>query len=171
MIPSRCVLVIKMPGISSHFDHPSGRYVMGQQILTLGLSSAEGFVPVDSELFISGSKVQALHQPFRDGRSVVAKRYKVAVDQSKPKMAGDMIRRAQRAKIDALYVLADAWFGTKAMISMASDRLLISIYRMKKSKMKYRLTEYRAEKLVRREMDLNALFQHSIRGQWSLLQN
>jgi len=156
----------KMPGISSHFDHPSGRYVMGQQILTLGLSSAEGFVPVDSELFISGSKVQALHQPFRDGRSVVAKRYKVAVDQSKPKMAGDMIRRTQRAKIDALYILADAWFGTKAMISMACDRLLIPVYRMKKSKMKYRLTEYRAEKLVRREMDLNALFQHSIRGQW-----
>jgi hypothetical protein len=43
----------KMPGVSSHFDHTSGRHVMGQQVLTLGLSSTEGFVPIDSELFIS----------------------------------------------------------------------------------------------------------------------
>jgi hypothetical protein len=28
----------KMPGISSHFDHTSGRHMMGQQVLTLGLS-------------------------------------------------------------------------------------------------------------------------------------
>jgi DDE superfamily endonuclease len=156
----------KMPGVSSHFDHTSGRCVMGQQVLTLGISSAEGFVPVDSELFISGSKARALHQPFRDGRSVAAKRYKVAVNQTKPQMAGDMIRRAQRAGIDALYILADAWFGTKAMINMACERLLIPIYRMKKNTMKYRLTECRAGKFIHREMDLNSLFHHCIRGQW-----
>lgn len=34
----------KMPGISSHFDHTSGRHMMGQQVLTLGLSCEEGFV-------------------------------------------------------------------------------------------------------------------------------
>src|SRR5574340_722579 len=39
----------KMPGISSHFDHTSGRHLMGQQVLTLGLSGDEGFVPLDSE--------------------------------------------------------------------------------------------------------------------------
>ena len=36
----------KMPGISSHFDHTFGRHVMGQQVLTLGLSCEEGFVPL-----------------------------------------------------------------------------------------------------------------------------
>jgi len=36
----------KMPGVSSHFDHTSGRHVMGQQVLTLGTSSTEGFVPI-----------------------------------------------------------------------------------------------------------------------------
>jgi len=46
----------KMPGISSHFDHTSGRHMMGQQVLTLGLSCDEGFVPLDSELFISPTK-------------------------------------------------------------------------------------------------------------------
>jgi hypothetical protein len=55
----------KMPGVSSHFDHTSGRHVMGQPVLTLGLSGEEGFVPLDSELFISAAKAKTLHQPFR----------------------------------------------------------------------------------------------------------
>ncbi len=29
----------------SYFDHTSGRHVMGQQVLTLGLSCENGFVP------------------------------------------------------------------------------------------------------------------------------
>ena len=48
----------KMPGISSHFDHTSGRHMMGQQVLTLGLSCDEGFVPLDSELFILKTAVE-----------------------------------------------------------------------------------------------------------------
>ena len=47
-----------------------------------------------------------------------------------------MIRRAQRAGIDAEYLLADAWFGTKAMMQMTEKQLLTPILRMKKSKMK-----------------------------------
>lgn len=62
-----------MPGVSSYFDHTSERYVMGQQVLTLGLSCEQGFVSLDSELFISQTKAQALHQSFQDGRSIVAK--------------------------------------------------------------------------------------------------
>jgi len=46
----------KMPGISSHFDHSNGRHMMGQQVLTLDLSCDDGFVPLDSELFISQTK-------------------------------------------------------------------------------------------------------------------
>jgi hypothetical protein len=68
----------KMPGISSHFDHTSGRHMMGQQVPTLGLSCDEGFVPPDSELFISQTKAIELHEPFEDGRSIVAKRYRTA---------------------------------------------------------------------------------------------
>ena len=64
----------------------------------------------------SGTSAQELHQPFRDGRSIVAKRYRVAQGQTKPQMVGDMIRRAQRAGIEADYLLADAWFGTKPII-------------------------------------------------------
>ena len=156
----------KMPGISSHFDHTSGRHVMGQQVLTLGLSSTEGFVPIDSELFISATKAQALHQPFRDGRSIVAKRYRVAQSQTKPEMAGGMIRRAQRAGIEAAYLLADAWFGTKTMIGLADEQLLTPILRMKKNAMKYRLTERHDGQLIHQDMDVKALYKSCVRCQW-----
>jgi hypothetical protein len=54
----------KMPGVSSHFDHTTGRHMMGQQMLTLGLSCEEGFIPLDSELFTSQVKAQPLAHPF-----------------------------------------------------------------------------------------------------------
>jgi hypothetical protein len=89
----------KMPGISSHFDHTTGRHVMGQQVLTLGLSCDEGFVPLDSELFISQTKAQGLNQPFEDGRSTVAKRYRTAQQDTKPEMVKAMVKRALSAGI------------------------------------------------------------------------
>ena len=41
---------------------------MGQQVLTLDPSCDEGFVPLDSELFISQTKAIELYEPFEDGR-------------------------------------------------------------------------------------------------------
>lgn len=156
----------KMPGVSSHFDHTTGHHVMGQQILTLGLSCAEGFVPLDSELYTSATKVQGLPMPFADGRSIAAKRFRVAQEQTKPQMAKAMIQRAQRGGIDAQYLLADAWFGTKPMIKTAHDALLTPIVRMKKNKMKYRLSQFKEGKVVCRDMDADSLFQSNVRGQW-----
>jgi len=165
----------KMPGVSSHFDHTSGRCVMGQQVtrnscpgtgLTLGLSGLGGFVPIDSELFTGATKAQALHQPFRDGRSIAAIRYRVAQSQTKPQMAGDMIRRAQRAGIEADYLLADARFGTKPMIRLAGEQLLTAILRMKKNTMKYRLTERQEGETIHRDKDVNTLYQSCVRRQW-----
>ena len=114
---------------------------MGQQFLTMGMSGVEGFVPIDSELFISATKAQVLHQLFRAGRSIVAKRYWMALNQTKPQMVEDMIRRAQRAGIEANYLLADAWFGTKPMIRLVGEYLLTPILRMNKNTMKNRLAE------------------------------
>jgi len=121
----------RMPGVSSHFDHTTGRHVMEQQVLTLGLSSEAGFVPLDSELYISSAKAQALRHPFADGRSVVAQRYRVAEQQSKLSMTRAMLKRAQRAGFEAEYVLADAWFGNKVMLEIAEQADVIPILRMK----------------------------------------
>ena len=156
----------KMPGVSSHFDHTTGRHVMGQQVLTLGLSCAKGFVPIDSELFTGKTNVVGLPAPFKDGRSIVAVRHRAALHQTKPDMARTMITRAQRAGIHAKYLLADAWFGTKPMITLAEDALLTAIVRMKKNTMKYRHSLYTPDKVVCKEMDVCALYQSAVRGQW-----
>jgi SRSO17 transposase len=156
----------KMPGISSHFDHTSGRHMMGQQVLTLGLSCDEGFVPLDSELFISQTKAIELHEPFEDGRSIVAKRYRTAQKCTKPEMVSAMVKRALNAGIMADYLLADAWFGTKSMIRLTQETALVPVLRMKKSKMKYRFSEYVRGKTVTRELDIQALYKHCVRKAW-----
>ncbi len=79
---------------------------MGQQVLALGLSCEEGFVPLDSELFISQTKVIALPEPFKDDRSTTAKRYQTAQQHTKPEMVEAMVKRALNAGIVADYLLA-----------------------------------------------------------------
>ncbi|MBK6957862.1 MAG: transposase [Nitrosomonas sp.] len=143
----------------------SGRHIMGQQVLTLGMSGTEGFVPIDSELFISATKAQELHQPFRDGRSIVAKRYRWR----KPDQASNGWRHdppGATRRIEADYLLADAWFGTKPIIRLADEQLLTSILRMKKNTMKYRLTECKGGQAIHRDRDVNTLYQSCIRCQW-----
>jgi SRSO17 transposase len=157
----------KMPGLSSHFDHTFGRHVMGQQVLTLGLSCEEGFVPLDSELFISQTKAIELHDAFDDGRSIVAKRYRTAQQCSKPEMVRSMVKRALNAGIMADYLLADAWFGTKAMIRLTQETSLVPVLRMKKNKMKYRMKELSHGETVSLELDIQALYRHSIRKNWA----
>ena len=156
----------KMPGISSHFDHTSGRHMMGQQVLTLGLSCDEGLVPLDSELFISQTKAIELHEPFDDGRSIAAKRYRTAQQATKPEMVNAMVKRALTAGIMADYLVADAWFGTKAMIRLTQETALVPVLRMKKNTMKYRLSEFVRGKTVTRELDVQALYKRCVRKAW-----
>ncbi len=61
----------KMEGVSAHYDHSLGKTVIGQQVVTLGLAADDGFVPLDSDLFISSKSVQGLNHEHRDGRSAV----------------------------------------------------------------------------------------------------
>jgi hypothetical protein len=156
----------KMPGLSSHFDHTSGRHVMGQQVLTLGLSCEEGFIPLDSELFISQTKAVALHEPFKDGRSTVAKRYRIAQQDTKPEMVKAMVKRAVNDGLLADYLLADAWFGTKAIIRLTQENALVPVLRMKKNKMKYRINEYVRGQSVSQDLAIQALYKHSVRKAW-----
>jgi hypothetical protein len=153
----------KMEGVSSHYDHVSGRYVMGEQVLTLGLATEEAFLPLDSQIYISESKAQELVRPFKDGRSVAAKRYQKAISQSKPQMAATMMKRAIRKGFEADYLVADAWFGTKPTIRSALDLEICPILRMKKNKLKYRVAIKGSKKQL---LDAKELYSHVVRKEW-----
>ena len=152
----------KIEAVSRHFDHVSNSYVMGQQVLTLGLATDEAFLPLDSQIYIGTSNAHALTKPYKDGRSIGAKRYQEAVSQSKVDMAVGMIRRAVRAGIQADYVAADAWFGNKEMMRAALSLEMAAILRMKKSKLKYRMKSGRKSQLL----DAKALYQRAVRKHW-----
>ena len=153
----------KMEGVSSHFDHVTGRHVMGQQVLTLGLATDEAFLPLDSQIYMSQVKARELIKPYKDGRSVAGKRYSEATEQSKPSMAANMMKRAIRSGMDADYVVADAWFGTKPMIRTALELDIGAVLRMKKSKMKYRMTGNGPTDPL---LDAQALYAHAVKRQW-----
>lgn len=153
----------KMEGVSSHFDHVTGRHVMGQQVLTLGLATQDAFLPLDSQIFIGQVKARELIKPYKDGRSVAGKRYTEATTQSKPEMAAQMMKRAIRNGLNADYVVADAWFGTKAMIRSALDLEIDAILRMKKSKMNYRaIVKGRKKQLL----DAKELYSTAVKREW-----
>lgn len=153
----------KMPGVSSHFDHLTGRCVMGQQVLTLGLATQKQFVPLDNEIFISQTKAQPLPNDFSDGRSIAAKRYRDAQEQSKPEMLRGMLSRALRADIHAQYFLADAWFATKPVLKLTEEHALTAIVRMKKNKMQYRAMTEAGQPVL---LSAEALYQQQVKGQW-----
>ncbi|GGX48718.1 IS4 family transposase [Saccharospirillum salsuginis] len=131
----------KMEGVSSHFDHTEGRHVLGHQVLTLGLATEQAFLPLDSQLYVGQSRVQAPQEDFDDQRCVVARRFREATRSSKPEMAANMLKRARRLGLNAEYLLGDAWFGTKTMIRTSQEVAVTAILRMKKNEMKYRFSE------------------------------
>jgi DDE superfamily endonuclease len=160
----------KMAGVSCHFDHLTGRTVMGQQVLTLGYATEERFLPLDNQIYISQKKIQEPEQDFHDGRSIVAKRYRESLTMNKPEMAANMVNRALRKGFAADYLLADAWFGNKTTLRLTQATDLTAILRMKKDKTLYRYSYY--DKNEQQTVMANAkdLYSHHVRKQWQKIQ-
>jgi hypothetical protein len=81
-------------------------------------------------------------------------------------MVKSMVNRALNAGILADYLLADAWFGTKAMIRLTQETAIVPVLRMKKNKMKYRMSEIVRGNAVTQELDIQALYQRCVRKAW-----
>ncbi|TXL03290.1 hypothetical protein BMR07_15615, partial [Methylococcaceae bacterium CS1] len=73
-----------------------------------------------------------------------------------------MMARAIRGGINADFLLADAWFGTKPMLRSAEELSLTAIVRMKKSKLKYRITSHKNGNEVIQDLDLKALYKQAV---------
>ena len=153
----------KMEDVSSHYDHTTHRHVMGQQVLTLGLVSEEAFVPLDSQIYVSTKQAQSLNRRHKDRRSIGAQRYREATTRSKPQMALGMMKRAKRSGIEADYMVADAWFGTKTMLRAAYELGVCAVLRMKKGAMKYRVQVGEGEAQM---LDAKEIFAQQVRKRW-----
>lgn len=159
----------KMAGVSRHFDHLTGRTVMGQQTLTLGYVGDEFFLPLDSDLFISQKQIQGCTQDLSDGRCVAAKRFRDSLHKSKPEMAAAMVKRALTQGFNADYLLADAWFGNKTTLRLTQTCDLTAILRMKKDKTKYRYRYYAQGQPQSVMATAQDLYRQQVRKQWQAI--
>jgi hypothetical protein len=73
----------KVEASSLHYDHNTGRSVMGQQILQLGISSKQHFLPLLSQIFVGQKKRQKQSPDFVDQRRSVCKTYRNAHTKNK----------------------------------------------------------------------------------------
>jgi len=147
----------RVEGVSSHFDHTQCRHVLGQQVLQLGLVSAEGFLPVFQQIYIGSKKIQGLVTEFKDQRSAVAKDFKTAMGKDKNEMLRILLKKAIRQGIRAAHVLGDSWFGNKGNINSAIELGLTAVFMMKRGNLLYRFQgkKYTAKMLhilVKRKM-------------------
>jgi hypothetical protein len=77
-----------------------------------------------------------------------------------------MVNRALNTGILADYLLADAWFGTKAMIRLTQETSLVPVLRMKKNQLKYRISEIVRGKAVTQELAVQSLYKRCVRKAW-----
>ncbi len=154
----------KMDGVSFHYDHTLGRTVKGHQVVALGLSTESGYYPLDQEISISSKGQQSKGGAEPDRRSLVMRRYREAKIFSKIELVGKMVQRFIKSEIPASYLLADSWYGTKAMMRIAIDAGLTGLYRMKNGPLQFRVMQ---DDGSYRMLNANQIYQQLVRGNWS----
>lgn len=103
--------------LSRVFDHVTCRYKRGFQMLTLGWSDGNTFLPLGFRM-MGSAKEKNVYCPQRDdldSRTLAARRRKQAIS-GKPACVIDMLKRAIAAGVEASHVLFDSWFATPDMI-------------------------------------------------------
>ncbi len=127
----------KVEETSCHFEHSECRTVRGHQMLELGLSFKNGFLPLDRQIYIDSKRSHYLNEEFKNGKSTVAKDFQCAKNNNKNEMFRLMLKRAVKYGFQAKYTLADSWFNSKENIKTVKELDMTGIFRAKRSKMNY----------------------------------
>jgi hypothetical protein len=121
------------------FDHVSGRFIRGYNLLTLGWSDGYSFAPIDFTLMSSAKVKNRLCEMKEDldKRSIGYKRRMEALT-PKPDAVIQMLERALAVGFSADYVLMDSWFTHAPLLQKLMDRGLHVIGMVKGLKQRYR---------------------------------
>jgi hypothetical protein len=126
--------------VSYHYDHNSGRSVLGYCQVFLGYFNKKSFFPIDFRFKIS-NKQSSVTPSMNDvdPRNTLSLHEHEAKHFSKLDLAIVMIQRAWKAGIRARYVLTDSWFTVRSFITdvRSVDENLHFIGRVKNSKQLY----------------------------------
>lgn len=122
------------------FDHVSGRFIRGYNLLTLGWSDGYSFAPIDFTLMSSAKDKNRLCEMREDldKRSIGYKR-RIEAMNHKPDAVVEMLDRALKAGFSADYVLMDSWFTHAPLLQKLMDKKLHVIGMVKGLKQRYLL--------------------------------
>ena len=137
----------KMELVSYHFDHKSGKTILGNQYLQLGFHNGLNFFPLDMAM-ITSSKRPNIDMKIMDKRTNGWKRRKEALCK-KTDILIEMVQRAWNAGIDASFLLFDSWFAHDDVIHRVCNCGYGVICRLKRGKVKY---EYQGKKYTLKQL-------------------
>ena len=123
----------KVELLAKVFDHASHRYTRGFRMLTLGWSDGVTFLPVNACLLSSNQEQNRMTESSPvDSKSNGAKARKLAVKKATEAIS-DLITEAQKAGIQASYILLDSWFSSPKVIRAMKEKSLDVVAMVKKS--------------------------------------
>lgn len=137
----------QMELVSYHFDHKSGKTILGNQYLQLGYHNGVNFYPLDMAM-ITSSKRPNTNLKDMDKRTNGWKRRKEALSK-KTDLLIEMLQRAWNAGIDASFLLFDSWFAHDDVIYRVVNCGYGVICRLKRGRVKY---EYQGEKYTLKQL-------------------
>jgi len=137
----------QMELVSYHFDHKTGRSILGHQCMHLGYHNGINFFPLDMAINTSKRRPNNKLKDV-DKRTNGWRRRQEALGKKTTNLV-QMVNRAWNAGIDAAFVLFDSWF--------AHDDLICKIYkigygvicRLKKGRVKY---QYQGHKYTLKQL-------------------
>ena len=133
--------------VSYHFDHKSGKSVLGHQYLQLGFHNGSNFFPIDMAMNTSSQRPNSKIREM-DKRTNGWKRRQEAFSK-KTDILVTMVQRAWNAGFYASFLLFDSWFTYDAVISKIQDCGYGVICRVKRGNVKY---EYQGQKYTLKQL-------------------
>ena len=133
--------------VSYHFDHKSGKSILGHQYLQLGFHNGVNFFPIDMAMNTSSRRPNNKIRDM-DKRTNGWKRRKEALSK-KTDILITMVQRAWDAGFDASFLLFDSWFAHDSVISKIQECGYGVICRLKRGKVKY---EYQGQKYTLKQL-------------------
>ena len=121
--------------VSYHFDHKSGKSILGNQCLQMGYHNGINFYPLDMSFHTSNKRPNNKTRDI-DKRTNGWNRRKEAL-KKKTDIVIEMVNRAWKQGIDASFVLFDSWFSHDAVIAQIIQIGYGVICRLKRNKAKY----------------------------------
>ena len=121
--------------VSYHFDHKSGKSILGNQYLQLGFHNGIDFFPIDVGMNTSTKRPNSNIRDI-DKRTNGWKRRNEALSK-KTDILVEMSQRAWNAGIDASFMLFDSWFAHDDVISKINACGYGVICRLKRGRVKY----------------------------------